>query len=380
MAPVEWPLSVPPGVSRRSPKVWLREASVMITRVRVRIALAILAIVLGSLLSGCGRPDPVGSHEAHAKAELLGQDPMFRSPLDGVPPLWGIPLLEEAHVSDGWGGAPSHYPTKDAQIWRDAAFGPDLRTFTELVTYAAGHGVGSFGPPTCSYSATGAPIIWYVGGWKQYGDWVAGMTLSAMPGQSQIDADMGMGDDRRGTVAQFAASAKATAKDNEKYANAPHISTTCPAAAVRVLLSLTQRIQTKSTPSLAVAPSTTPSGSDTTPSGVSFEELRRLNLRYADRDPFSGDGPGILKDQARVRAALKVLAKPTEANFRAALIGSGFSSNNIGTSNNAVRMAGVAFAVTADGGCIFGSSYEGVLTVDVGGYINDGGCLASYGH
>lgn len=347
---------------------------------RVRIALTILAIVLGSLLSGCGRPDPVGSHEAHAKVELLGQDPMFRSPLAGVPPLWGIPMLEEAYVSQGLGGAPSSYPTKDSQIWRDAAFGPDLKTFTKLVTYAAGHGVSSFGPPTCSNSATGAPIMWSVVGWKQYGDWVAGMILYATPGQSQIDANMGMGDDQRGTVAQFAASAKATAKDNEKYANAPHISTTCPADAIRLLLSLTQRIQTKSTPSLPIAPSTTQTGSNTTPSGVSFEELRRLNLRYADRDPFSGDGPGILKDQARVRAALKALTKPTEANFRAALVESGFSSNNIGTSNNAVRMAGVAFAVTADGGCIFGSSYEGVLTVDVGGYINDGGCLASYGH
>jgi hypothetical protein len=113
---------------------------------------------------------------------------------------------------------------------------------------------------------------------------------------------------------------------------------------------------------------------------VSFEELRRLNLRYADRDPFSGDMRGILKDEARVKVALKALTKPTEANFRAALVKTGFSSNSIGTTTNAVRMAGVAFAVTADGGCIFGSSYQGVLSVDAGGYINDGGCLATYAH
>jgi len=136
---------------------------------------------------------------------------------------------------------------------------------------------------------------------------------------------------------------------------------------------------THSTPSPS-APCSTGAGSLTSQCGVSFEELRRLNLRYADRDPFSGDGRGILKDEARVRGALKVLAKPTVVTVRAALVGSGFSADSIGTSTNAVRMAGVAFAVEADGGCIFGAIYAGELTVDVGGYINDGGCLAAYGH
>ncbi len=56
-----------------------------------------------------------------------------------------------------------------------------------------------------------------------------------------------------------------------------------------------------SAPSPVDTPRTTAGGSNTAPSGVSFEELRRLNLRYADRDPFSGDGRGILKDEARMK-------------------------------------------------------------------------------
>ena len=34
-----------------------------------------------------------------------------------------------------------------------------------------------------------------------------------------------------------------------------------------------------------------------------LKELRRLSLRYADRDPFSGDGRAVLKDEARVKEA-----------------------------------------------------------------------------
>jgi hypothetical protein len=45
---------------------------------------------------------------------------------------------------------------------------------------------------------------------------------------------------------------------------------------------------------------------------------------------------------------------------------------------NAVRQAGTAFAVQVDGGCVFGAVHDGELTVDIGGYINDGGCLATY--
>jgi hypothetical protein len=143
--------------------------------------------------------------------------------------------------------------------------------------------------------------------------------------------------------------------------------------------SSTQLTLTRSTPSPSVACSTG-AGGNTSQCGVSFDESRRLNLRYADRDPFSGDGRGILKDEARARAALKNLGKPSAVSLRAALVGSGFSTDSIGISTNAVRMAGLAFAVEADGGCIFGAMYAGELSVDVGGYINDGGCLAAYGH
>jgi hypothetical protein len=49
-------------------------------------------------------------------------------------------------------------------------------------------------------------------------------------------------------------------------------------------------------------------------------------------------------------------------------------------STDAVRTSGTAFAVSVDGGCVFGSVHDGVVDVEVGGYVNDGGCLASYGH
>jgi hypothetical protein len=49
-------------------------------------------------------------------------------------------------------------------------------------------------------------------------------------------------------------------------------------------------------------------------------------------------------------------------------------------STNAVRTSGTAFAVPVPGGCVFGSVHDGTVDVAVGGYVNDGGCLASCGH
>jgi hypothetical protein len=46
-------------------------------RARARIVLTLLAIGLGSILSGCSRPDLVGSPETTAKYDLLKQDPMY---------------------------------------------------------------------------------------------------------------------------------------------------------------------------------------------------------------------------------------------------------------------------------------------------------------
>lgn len=40
----------------------------------------------------------------------------------------------------------------------------------------------------------------------------------------------------------------------------------------------------------------------------------------------------------------------------------------------------ILFGVGVDGGCVFGAVDAEAVTVDVGGYIMDGGCLAAVGH
>ena len=114
---------------------------------------------------------------------------------------------------------------------------------------------------------------------------------------------------------------------------------------------------------------------------ASFEELRKANLRYADRIDFSGDVDAAEATAAEVRAAVEPLAtkepSATADDVRTALAKWG---RDIQVSDNAVKTAGVAFAVAVEGGCVFGSLWNGVVEVNVGGYINDGGCLASYGH
>jgi hypothetical protein len=116
--------------------------------------------------------------------------------------------------------------------------------------------------------------------------------------------------------------------------------------------------------------------------GVSEEELRAINLHYADRLAFAGDLHAALQDKRRVISLLQPLARrnPTPTDLHTALVAGGYDAASIATATNAVRTAGTAFAVSVDGGCVFGSVYDGKLTVQVGGYVNDGGCLAVYGH
>jgi hypothetical protein len=82
-----------------------------------------------------------------------------------------------------------------------------------------------------------------------------------------------------------------------------------------------------------------------------------------------------------VRAALGpvagVLPAPSPEQVRQALAP---WEPGVTLSTDAVRTSGTAFAVSVDGGCVFGSVHDGVVDVEVGGYVNDGGCLASYGH
>ena len=115
--------------------------------------------------------------------------------------------------------------------------------------------------------------------------------------------------------------------------------------------------------------------------GTSPEELREMNLHYADRVEFTGDvaAATIVADEARL--ALEPLAAafpvPSTDQVRTALLP---VSDPVSVSSNAVRTAGTAFGIGVDGGCVFGSVHDGQVEVEVGGYVNDGGCLASYGH
>jgi hypothetical protein len=71
-----------------------------------------------------------------------------------------------------------------------------------------------------------------------------------------------------------------------------------------------------------------------------------------------------------------VLPAPSIEQVQAALAPVGAAT----VSSTAVRTAGAAFGLEVDGGCVFGSVHQGTVRVEIGGYVNDGGCLASYGH
>jgi hypothetical protein len=112
--------------------------------------------------------------------------------------------------------------------------------------------------------------------------------------------------------------------------------------------------------------------------------LRRatpLDAQYADRIPFSGDRAAATAMVERTGTALAPLAEvrpsPSPQQVAEALAP---VSPNVVVSDNAVRTAGTAFGVEVDGGCVFGSVYDGAIEVEIGGYVNDGGCLAEYGH
>jgi hypothetical protein len=120
---------------------------------------------------------------------------------------------------------------------------------------------------------------------------------------------------------------------------------------------------------------------DEPPCGVPFEELRSTNLRYADRLDFEGDPSAALATAEEVRAALDQLVDaqpaPTVEDINGTLA---LWSDEVQVATNAVRTAGTGFGFGVDGGCVFGSVSDGQVDVSVGGYVNDGGCLASYGH
>lgn len=117
---------------------------------------------------------------------------------------------------------------------------------------------------------------------------------------------------------------------------------------------------------------------------LSWEEQRASNLRHAERLPFEGDPVAAEQVAGEIRNALGMLAvttsEPTEEQLHAALVPWGADGDPLQVSTKAVRTAGTAFALPLPGGCVFGNVHDGQATVEVGGYVNDGGCLASYGH
>jgi hypothetical protein len=114
--------------------------------------------------------------------------------------------------------------------------------------------------------------------------------------------------------------------------------------------------------------------------GVPPEELREMNLHYADRVEFTGDIAAATRVADQARMALEPLAPilpaPAPEQVQGALAPVGYAT----VSSTAVRTAGTAFGIGVDGGCVFGSVHDGTVDVEIGGYVNDGGCLASYGH
>lgn len=124
--------------------------------------------------------------------------------------------------------------------------------------------------------------------------------------------------------------------------------------------------------------------------GPTFEELRAQNLHYADRLPFTGDPATSDAIRKEVVTALEPLvaanpaATATPDEVRSALEAWGVAHPGVSfrVADNAVRTAGTAFGIElADqGGCVFGTVNNGTVTAEVGGYINDGGCLAVYAH
>lgn len=115
--------------------------------------------------------------------------------------------------------------------------------------------------------------------------------------------------------------------------------------------------------------------------GIPFDELHELNLRHADRLEFSGDlevAYAVLVDvEARMQELLTTSGSPTVEQVEQALQEIGEPVN---ASSESVGASGVGFGVQVDGGCVFGHVGNGSFEAEIGGFVNDGGCLALYGH
>lgn len=104
------------------------------------------------------------------------------------------------------------------------------------------------------------------------------------------------------------------------------------------------------------------------------------NDRYRDRMDLPDESRDAAEDAAvSVRTALEIMRTAGDVSVEAvedAIAGTRLAG--IQTQGDA---RSVAFGVAApEGGCIFGVVSAEQLTVEVGGYIMDGGCLPAEGH
>lgn len=103
--------------------------------------------------------------------------------------------------------------------------------------------------------------------------------------------------------------------------------------------------------------------------------------QYYDRLPFSGSLDHAERVASQVTSLLKPFKErggtPTTAEVRDALTGVGEYAQ---VYDNAVHADGVGFGIWVGDGCVYGNVFEGDLNVEIGGPVNDGGCLAMNGH
>jgi hypothetical protein len=99
----------------------------------------------------------------------------------------------------------------------------------------------------------------------------------------------------------------------------------------------------------------------------------------SERLPFRGDGDeaGRTADQIRLTLASLVAASPVpdEVEVHQALTPWARSNHSVEVSTRVVPTSGTGFGVRTPGGCIFGSVDHGTVQVEVGGYVDRGGCL-----
>lgn len=118
---------------------------------------------------------------------------------------------------------------------------------------------------------------------------------------------------------------------------------------------------------------------------ITYDAEKNMASNETYRDRMPQPDAGRMTGEAlieQVTAALTELrnsgATLTEDAVGAALVNAGVIEKHIQMLGGA---RAIAFGAAVDGGgCVFGSITAETVTVDVGGFIMDGGCLAMIGH